>query len=263
MSNQEPYQAQPVGQPPYSPPAKQKSNTTLIVLIIAGVLAIPMLGCCVGLLLPAVQAAREAARRMSCSNNMRQIGLALHDYSAANGSLPPAYTVDDQGRPLHSWRTLILPYMEQEALYEQIDLTKPWDDPVNQAAMQTAVPTYACPSAPDMPATSTTYVAIVDPSGMMSGSTAIKFQDTTDGLSNTILFTETDQAQAVHWMEPRDIDLNSFMSVDDPSRRTSHLGGSHVTMGDGAVIFLTDSTDPNLREALITRAGGEVVDAGL
>ncbi len=261
MSNQEPYQAQPVGQPPYRPPAQQKSNTTLIVLIIAGVLALPMLGCCVGLLLPAVQAAREASRRMSCSNNMKHIGLALHNYSAAHGSLPPAYTVDAQGRPLHSWRTLILPYMEQQALYDQIDLTKPWDDPVNQAAMQTAVPTYTCPST-DMPAISTTYVAIVDPSGMMSGSTATKFRDTTDGLGNTILFTETDKTQAVHWMEPQDIDMNSFMSVGDPSRRTSHVGGRHITLGDGAVIFLTDSADPNLRKAMITRAGGETIDTG-
>ena len=89
-----------------------------------------MLCVCAGLLLPAVQAAREAARRMSCSNNIKQIGLAMQNYHTAYGTLPPAYTVDAQGRPLHSWRTLILPFIEQQALYGEIDLSKPWNDPV-------------------------------------------------------------------------------------------------------------------------------------
>ena len=83
------------------------------------------------LLIPAVSSAREAARRMQCSNNLKQIALALHNYHSAYGTLPPAYTIDVDGNRLHSWRTLILPYMEQDALYQQIDFSKPWDDPAN------------------------------------------------------------------------------------------------------------------------------------
>ncbi len=77
-----------------------------VFLVCSGILA--------GLLLPAVQAAREAARRVQCSNNLKQIGLALHNYNAAYKSLPPPYTVDANGQKLHSWRTLILPFIEQK-----------------------------------------------------------------------------------------------------------------------------------------------------
>ena len=97
------------------------------------------IGILVGLLLPAVQAAREAARRMQCSNNMKQIALAMHNYEAVYKAFPPAYTTDANGQPLHSWRTLLLPYMEQQALYSQIDLNKPWDDPVNLPFSQVVI----------------------------------------------------------------------------------------------------------------------------
>ena len=215
------------------------------------------MGVCVGLMLPAVQAAREAARRMSCSNNLKQIGLGLHNYNATYGSLPPAYTVDAQGRPLHSWRTLILPFVEQQALYQRIDLTKPWDDPANQAAARTAVPTYVCPSTPGDP-TMTTYVAVVDPSGVMSGPTANTFGSITDGMANTVMVTETDSGHAVHWMSPQDINLQSFLNAGS-SRRSGHVGGAHSLMADGAVIFFTDSMDQTLRESMVTKDGGETV----
>ncbi len=72
---------------------------------------IATIGILIALLLPAVQAAREAARRSACSNNLRQIGVALHNYSDTYGCFPPAFTVDQQGQPMHSWRALILPYL--------------------------------------------------------------------------------------------------------------------------------------------------------
>jgi hypothetical protein len=78
---------------------------------------------------------RGAAQRIQCVNNLKQIGLALHNYEQDHGTLPPAFTVDAKGRPLHSWRTLILPYMEYGRLYERIDLSRPWDDPANAQAL--------------------------------------------------------------------------------------------------------------------------------
>ena len=259
MSSDNPFASQqPQGMQPQYQPAK-KSSAWLIVIIIAAA-SIPMMCVCAGLLLPAVQAAREAARRMSCSNNMKQIGLALHNYHSTYKSLPPAYTVDDQGRPLHSWRTLILPFMEEQALHAQIDFSKPWDDPANQAAAETVVQAYSCPSTIIAP-TETTYVAVVDPSGMMSGATPTTFGSVTDGLSNTLLVTETDSANAVHWMSPEDIDLQAF--VDAGRRRESgHLGGSNNIFGDGAVIFLTDSMDPETRRAVVLKDDGAAVNLG-
>ena len=99
----------------------------------------------IALLLPAIRSAGPAARRAQCVNNLKQIALALHNYEQAHKALPPAYTVDAKGRPLHSWRTLILPYLEQEPLYQTIDLSKPWNDPANAKALETAASRFSLP----------------------------------------------------------------------------------------------------------------------
>src|SRR5207248_11120546 len=93
---------------------RRKMSTTVLVLIIVGCLAGASMVCCgvfalPALMLPAVQQAREAARRTQCSNNLRQIGLALHNYAQVYGSFPPAFVADEEGKPMHSWRVLILP----------------------------------------------------------------------------------------------------------------------------------------------------------
>ncbi len=111
----------------------------LTVLAIIGVL--------VGLLLPVRRTAREAARRMQCANNLKQLALAMQLYHDHYKSFPPAYTTDGRGKRLHSWRTLLLPYLEENALYSQIDLSKAWDDPANIRAADGHVPSvYLCAS---------------------------------------------------------------------------------------------------------------------
>ena len=244
-------------QPPLQPPV-QKKNTGLIIAIVIGVVAVPVLLICmgilVGLLLPAVQASREAARRMQCSNNLRQIAIAFHNYADQHRAFPPAYTTDDSGRRLHSWRTLLLPYMEQQALYNAIDLSKPWDDPVNQAISSTVVPAYTCPSAGEA-TTMTVYQVIVDPSGVFPGASQTNFSQITDGTSNTVLVTETSMADAVPWMSPQDSDAQKFTAVG----ATHHTGGSNCAMCDAAVKFLPSALDSKVRQSIITRAGGETV----
>ncbi len=246
------------GEPPFQPqfiPPK-KTNVALIILIVLGVMAIPMLGVCVGLMLPAVQAAREAARRMQCSNNLKSIGLALHNYESVYRSLPPAFTVDANGQRLHSWRTLILPFMEQVTLYEQIDLDKPWDDPANIQFSTVAIPQYTCPSTPLAPG-STTYVAVVDPSSIFPGSTAVTFGQVADGLSNTLFVVETDDTNAVNWMSPDDISLQTFAAAG--GSRHPHIGGWNVVFADGAVTFLANDSSPSVRQAIVSIAGSETV----
>lgn len=239
-------------------PRPSGNSTALIValvVVIGGFMVLVCGGVLIGLTLPAVQAAREAARRVQCSNNIKQIALALHNYEAANGSLPPAYTVDSSGQPLHSWRTLILPYIEQQALYERIDLTKPWDDPVNLPFSELVIETYRCPSTNLAPGL-TTYVAVVDPSAIFSGPTGTKFADVKDGLSNTLLVAEVDQQQAVQWMSPDDCSLASFIQN---GHQSSHVGGCNCAWADGAVIFHSQNSQPSDMEAIVTKDGGEVV----
>lgn len=124
---------------------------TLIELLVV----IAIIGVLIAVLLPAVQAAREAARRIQCSNNLKQIGLGFHNYHAAHNRFPvggagvvsatdPA--IRKQWRP--SWGSSLLPFIEQSAIYEKLDLGVPYIDPINHAGGGELVPTYLCPSAP-------------------------------------------------------------------------------------------------------------------
>jgi len=124
---------------------------TLVELLVV----IAIIGLLIGLLLPAVQAAREAARRAECSNNLKQIGLAIHMYHDTHRTLPAgwaAYTPDGRqpmvnGSPGWAWAAVILPYLEQMGLYQGgIHLEAPIYDPINEAAIRTFISVYRCPS---------------------------------------------------------------------------------------------------------------------
>ena len=110
-------------------PSAGRRFTLLKVLAVLGILVL-----LIALLLPVTRSARPAAYRAQCINNLKQIAMALHSYEQAHKAFPLAHTVDTKGRPLHSWRTLILPYLEQQTLYQSIDLSKPWNDPANACA---------------------------------------------------------------------------------------------------------------------------------
>jgi prepilin-type N-terminal cleavage/methylation domain-containing protein/prepilin-type processing-associated H-X9-DG protein len=129
-----------------------KSAFTLIELLVV----IAIIGILIALLLPAVQAAREAARRMSCSNNLKQIGLAVHNYHATHGCFPPGNIIKEAGvcpgaRPFESddatcWLISILPFLEQKALYDAYDFNAYNEGAPNQQVRETFVATYVCPS---------------------------------------------------------------------------------------------------------------------
>ncbi len=236
------------------PPPKSSSSTTLIiVLVVGGVLLLPCLGIMVGLLLPAVQAAREASRRMACMNNMKQIGLALHNYHDTYKTFPPAYTVDSNGQPLHSWRTLILPYLGEQSLYNSIDLAKPWDDPANAQANRLVLRVYKCPSMTDQATPATCYQVIDDPASIFPGSTPVGMRSITDGTSNTLMVVEAAPADAVPWMKPQDVPLANLL----PPSGANHRGGYNVTMADGSVQFISTSINPPLLRSMMTRSGGD------
>lgn len=122
---------------------------TLIELLVV----IGIIGVLVGLLLPAVQAAREAARRMQCSNHLRQLGLAVHNYESAFGVFPAHSSSPGPGvdftRRRGSWLTATLPYFEQTGLFDKFDPKFHWHDPKNFEPVSTQVPMLRCPSVPD------------------------------------------------------------------------------------------------------------------
>ncbi|MFO0914441.1 MAG: DUF1559 domain-containing protein [Pirellulales bacterium] len=166
---------------------------------------------------------RGTVIRNGCISQVRQVMLAVLNYEADHGQFPPAYTVDAAGKPLHSWRTLILPYMEEQALFEKIDLSKPWDDPVNAQARESCPQAYRCPGAV-LEEGMTTYLAVVDPQGVMSGATPRKKTEVTDGTSRTMVLIDAPAAESVHWMSPSDADLQ-MLTGPAMNGEKNHAGG--------------------------------------
>jgi prepilin-type N-terminal cleavage/methylation domain-containing protein/prepilin-type processing-associated H-X9-DG protein len=218
----------------------------LVVLCVIAVL--------VAFLLPAQRGSREAPRRTQCRNNLKQLGLALHNYHDVYGAFPPAYTVDADGKPLHSWRTLLLPYLDHKPLYDRIDLSKRWDDPVNADVFKNRVQVYVCPSHSDPD--KTPYLAAVTPQSVLRAGSSCTISDITDGTSNTVVVLEVDVEHAVRWMMPQDADEAAFSAFLGKSKRT-HNGGGHALFGDGAVRFLSENLDRILLTGLTTVDGGE------
>jgi hypothetical protein len=199
--------------------------------------------------------AREGDYRPQCKNNLKQIALALFNYREEYDVLPPAFTVDANGKPLHSWRTLILPYLDQKPLYDTIDLSKPWNDPANAEACATKIDAFVCPLA-DAPPGSTTYHALVGPDCCFHPTQPRSLQEITDGLSNTLSVVDVSLAEAVPWMSPED-SAHRFLLGFSEKNGLPHEGGIYAALGDGTVRFLSSQLPAATRRALATIAGGE------
>jgi len=126
----------------YGKTRTRKAFTLIELLVVIAIIAI-----LISLLLPAVQQAREAARRASCKNNLKQIGLALHNYHDVHRGFPPSFVVD-YGSPGGEWsvHARILPYVDQENLYNRANLSLSYSDPVNAGIAAQRIPGYLCPS---------------------------------------------------------------------------------------------------------------------
>jgi prepilin-type processing-associated H-X9-DG protein len=233
-----------------------------IALVIGGILfaSVCVIGILVALLLPAVQAAREAARRMSCANNLKQISLAFHNYQDQHGCFPPAYIPDKDGKPMHSWRVLILPYIEEQALYSQYNFKEPWDSPNNLRVAEHMPKVFMCPS--DSDSRNTDYMVITGQETVFDGAKGCKFSDIRDGTSNTILVVEA-RGASTRWTEPKDLDFQrlSFTINGPPGDIGSrHPGGVQVALCDGSVRFLSKTTPPQTLRSMATKSGAEAVN---
>jgi hypothetical protein len=220
----------------------------------------------VALLLPAVQSARTAARRAQSVNNLKQIGLALHNYHSENNRFPPQAIADRDGKPLLSWRVAILPFLEQQALFDEFKRDEPWDSLHNKALLVRMPPLYAIPGAEAGPGM-TFYRGfsgertLFDPKVKLG----VGIATVTDGTSNTLGVVEA--RDAVPWTRPdAEIAFDATSKPQETAQLLKSLGG-HFPGGfnalflDGAVRFIKESINIVTMKALITRNGGEVVSA--
>lgn len=243
-----------------APSAPQRRQRTWIERIAIAISCFVIL-LCIGLPLliaPNLQGSWDLQRRLACQANLEQIATAVSLYEADYGCFPPPYTTDAEGNRLHSWRTLLLPYLDEEALYKSLDLTASWDSEANTLWHTTPVDVYQCPADSSGDATNTSYVMIVGGEGVFDDGKPRMAVEVTDGASATILLVEV-TGSGIHWMEPEDLPWEQvdFVVNAPKSISSEHEGGAHVMMCDGSVEFLKDDMPPADVRALATRAGEE------
>ncbi len=223
----------------------RRGSTILTSIVVLTVVLLLVL-----LMLPPLEISRGEARRTQCKHMLKQIALALHDYHDEHGVFPPAYLVDAEGQRLHSWRTLLLPYLDQKPLYKQIDLTRQWNDPVNVKAHEAVSMTFDCPAA-EIPRDYTTYLAVLGDHSCLQPTTPRKLSEITDGANTTLMIVEVPPDRAVHWMEPRDLEETEFLAWDKETKY-SHEAGFHAAFADGHVRFLPASLPAQDRRAMVS-----------
>lgn len=208
----------------------------------------------VGFLLPAVQQARQAARRAQSQYNLVNIVLALHYFHEASGQFPAAHSQSEDKEPLLSWRVHILPHIEQQELYDKFHLDEPWDSPHNLALLEFMPATFRGPNS-KTPPDHTVYLGVTGENaalslpkltGEASAASGNSLLDMRDGSSNTVVVLEVSDELAVPWTKPdADIKLDNF---DSNLFYGQFPGGVNVARADGSVEFLGFLTDDLWRE---------------
>jgi prepilin-type processing-associated H-X9-DG protein len=205
---------------------------------------------------------RPSGNRSICHDRIRQLGYALLFYNDAHKGLPPAAKLDKDGQPLHSWRTLILPFSDEPKLAKQIDLSEPWNSPHNQSALHKNLECFRCPSETNGKNEETSYVAIIGPGTAWQPGKGLKLRAIKDKPSETILLVEMKNS-GIHWAEPRDLDLNALPAgitqANLLASLSNHTGGFNAFFADGSVQFIPMNTPWKTFMAMLTVSGGETI----
>jgi prepilin-type processing-associated H-X9-DG protein len=217
---------------------------------------IATIGVLVALLLPAVQAAREAARRAQSVNNLKQLALAMHNYHATHNRFPARANFDARGKPLLSWRVHLLPFLDEENLYKQFHLDEPWDSEHNRKLIPLMPQVYQNPSAPAQPGKAH-YVGLVGKGTLFEGDKARRIAEIRDGTSNTLMFVEVDPDRAVVWTKPEDIEFNPQRPLEGLGK--AHPGGFNAALCDGSVRFISETIDRQVFVRLAEIADGQPI----
>jgi type II secretory pathway pseudopilin PulG len=169
---------------------------------------VAVLGLVAALLAPRLQRSREAARRATSMDKMGKIAKAIHLYAQAHKAFPPAFHADKQGRPLLSWRVLILPYLGEDRLYEQFHLDEPWDSEHNKPLIAKMPAVYRSPGSNVSGAGKTNYLTVRGKDTLFSSGKAEPFDKITPAMSRTIMTVEAADPTAVVWTQPDDFNYD-------------------------------------------------------
>lgn len=217
----------------------------------------------ISLLVPAVQSAREAARRTATMNSMKQVLLAMHNYHDAHGRFPSQAICDAQGKPLLSWRVALLPYFGEQNLYDEFRLDEPWDSPHNRPLVDRMPTVWADPSAdPTAKRAGFTTLQVITGTGtpFATPGEGPRFRDILDGSSKTLAILRVMPSKAVPWTKPDDHRFDPeepLAGFGQPEPRNGAVLGGFF---DGSVRAIAPDIDIELLRAYVTPAGGETIE---
>ena len=215
-------------------------------------------------LLPSNTTPAEHIHRTECLNNLRQISLAMQNYAHENMHFPPAYIADETGKPIHSWRVLLLPHLGSEDLFMRYSFDEPWNGPNNSKLHDEVVSVYQCPSASrGEQGSNSNYVLTTGKGTAFDGGHETTGAEVVDGLSNTVLVVEVPNSNT-HWMEPVDLPLDEalarFSDPDKAEQCCNHPGTFNISLMDGSTHSIGFPISAENLKALITIDGGEIVN---
>jgi prepilin-type N-terminal cleavage/methylation domain-containing protein/prepilin-type processing-associated H-X9-DG protein len=262
----------------------RRAGFSLVELLVS----IAVIGLLIALLLPAIQATREAARRMGCLNNLRQIGIGMHSYHDANRHFPPGAiemrsltTLSRFKARQIAWSALLLPYVEQKGVYSLLDMTKPFDNAANAKGAANVVSIYLCPSVPRssfliqnrgacdyggvmgqtlLPSASMQDGVMIDKE-RENGYIGIK--EIADGTPFTLMVTEDAAWTEGQWINGQNVFVVSWPINTPPNGdneiRSKHPGGANGLFCDGSARFLVQEMETDALKGICTRAGKEII----
>lgn len=209
--------------------------------------------------------ARTAARRTQSKNNLKQLGLALHNYQDVYSVFPMGGTFDDLGRPHHGWMTIIMPFIEANPLYGNIDRNRPWDHPANAGLFHFDMPVYLIPGVePERIGDDPLALGAAHYSAnahLFGANVGTRLSDIADGPANTLLVGEAARNFKA-WGDPTNVrDPVLGINTSSDGFGGPWEGGAQFVFADGAVRFLSDGIDPAVLKAIATPAGGETLPA--
>jgi hypothetical protein len=222
-------------------------------------IAFSMVGC-TAWVASCVKKVRDSGRRLNCYGSLKCIGVAMHHYHDKYGHFPPAFIADENGEPAHSWRILLMEFIDPET-FLAYRFDEPWNSPNNRKLGDKMPNCYACAADPESKEKHrTNYFVVVGPNTVFPGAKTVKLDDIGRSRSETLLVVEA-VGQNVHWMEPKDLAFDSMsFTLNDPTRpsvSSKHRRSPNAITVDGSANWLNGVGPDLLREMLQIKKPGE------